>query len=45
MLELDIYRILERTLRTRRKGLDLVQFGALASAWYRDRPATAALEI
>ncbi len=41
MFDLDIYRILERALRTRRKGLELLQFGALASSWYRDRPARA----
>ena len=33
--DLDIYRIVERELRKRRKGLDLIEFGALASSWYR----------
>ncbi|MFM9970548.1 MAG: exonuclease domain-containing protein [Burkholderiales bacterium] len=39
--DLDIYRIVERELRKRRKGLDLIQFGALASSWYRSEAASA----
>ena len=42
--DLDIYRILDRALRTRRKGLDLIQLGALASSWYRDRPSPATVD-
>ena len=41
--DLDIYRILERALRTRRKGRDLIQLGALASSWYRNPAAHAAI--
>jgi DNA polymerase-3 subunit epsilon len=44
MFDLDIYRILDRALRTRRKGLDLIQLGALASSWYRDRPLPASVD-
>jgi DNA polymerase-3 subunit epsilon len=33
--DLDIYRIVDRELRKPRKGLNLIQFGALASSWYR----------
>ena len=42
--DLDIYRILERALRTRRKGLELIQLGALASSWYRVRSCATALD-
>ena len=37
--DLDIYRIVERALRKPRKGLDIIQFGALASSWYRNAAA------
>ncbi|MSQ50830.1 MAG: hypothetical protein EXR28_02965 [Betaproteobacteria bacterium] len=37
--DLDMYRIVERELRKLRKGMDLIQFGALASSWYRSAAA------
>ena len=42
--DLDIYRIVSRALGTRRKNLDLIQFGALASSWYRNRVPAPALD-
>ena len=43
--DLDIYRILERALRTRSKGVKLIQFGALASSWYRNRVTPAGMSV
>ncbi len=40
VFDLDIYRILQRALRTRRKGLDVLQLGSLANGWYRERAAS-----
>lgn len=35
----DIYKILQRELASRSRGIALIEFGALSSLWYRDSEA------